>query len=61
MSAEEFKEQMKAILTTHSDESFENSMEERHKIADDLMCKTLRKLGYGDGVDIFEEMPKWYA
>jgi len=32
-----------------------------HIEADDLMCAQLRRLGYGDGVDVFEEMDKWYA
>jgi hypothetical protein len=31
-----------------------------HIMADELMCKLLRELGYGDGVDIFENMNKWY-
>jgi hypothetical protein len=36
-------------------------IEANHSIADDLMCELLRSLGYGDGIDIFEEMDKWYA
>lgn len=32
-----------------------------HILADELMCKLLRELGYGEGVDIFEKMDKWYA
>ena len=32
-----------------------------HIEADDLMCAQLRRLGYGDGIDVFEEMDKWYA
>ena len=32
-----------------------------HILADELMCDLLRELGYGDGVDIFEKMYKWYA
>ena len=35
--------------------------ENQHIDADWLMCNVLRSLGYGDGVDIFESMPKWYA
>lgn len=61
MSPDEFKYRMENILATHADEAFENSMEERHRAADILMCEALRKLGYGGGIDIFEEMPKWYA
>ena len=32
-----------------------------HGKADDLMCKLLTELGYGEGVKIFESMKKWYA
>lgn len=32
-----------------------------HVLADELMCKLLRELGYGEGVDIFEQMDKWYS
>ena len=35
--------------------------EEAHILADELMCKILSELGYGEGVDIFLKMPKWYA
>jgi hypothetical protein len=32
-----------------------------HLAADELMCEILDDLGYGDGVEIFERMGKWYA
>ena len=32
-----------------------------HAEMDDLMCDLLRSLGYGDGVDIFENTDKWYS
>lgn len=35
--------------------------EEAHIMADELMCDILFELGYGEGVDIFKKMPKWYA
>ena len=35
--------------------------ETTHIMVDELMCDILRELGYGEGVDIFEKMPKWYA
>jgi len=34
--------------------------DEKHTKADELMCDTLKRLGYEDGVKIFEEMDKWY-
>lgn len=36
-------------------------IEVRHKVMDDLMCKILCQLGYGDGIDVFKKTPKWYA
>lgn len=35
--------------------------EDQHIDADELMCNVLRSLGYGDGIDIFDSMHKWYA
>lgn len=35
--------------------------ESRHSNADDLMCNLLRDLGYGEGVETFDAMGKWYA
>jgi len=37
------------------------SEEPAHIAADELLCSTLRRLGYGEAVDVFEQMPKWYA
>jgi hypothetical protein len=36
-------------------------IEAAHGDADDTLCKFLRHLGYGDIVDAWEEVPKWYA
>lgn len=35
--------------------------ETAHWMADQLMCDTLRNLGFGEGIEIFENIPKWYA
>lgn len=32
-----------------------------HLRADDILCKLLRELGYGDVVSAFEKIEKWYA
>lgn len=32
-----------------------------HYKADMVMCELLSELGYGDGVEIFKDMFKWYA
>ena len=53
---EEFEAAMRQI-----DNSIEAHTESAHRGADDLMCKMLRELGYGDAVKVFEDMPKWYA
>lgn len=39
----------------------DNGTEMAHILADELMCKLLRELGYGEGVDIFKKMDKWYS
>lgn len=31
-----------------------------HREGDKLLCEVLRSLGYGQGVDLFEAMEKWY-
>lgn len=54
MTREEFKNKMQAIAD-------KRDTEEGHIEADDLMCELLKELGYGEGVDIFEGMPRWYA
>ena len=33
----------------------------KHSMADDLLCETLERLGYGEGVAVFRDMDKWYA
>ena len=32
-----------------------------HAEADAVLCKLLRKLGYGDVVDEYHKVDKWYA
>lgn len=55
MSPEKFKEVMNDAIK----EGFDPEL--THAIMDGLMCKLLRELGYGEGVDIFEKSEKWYA
>ena len=54
MTPEEFKEKMKNIWDKYDEE-------DGHDLADRLMCDVLRQLGYGEGVEIFEEADKWYS
>lgn len=35
--------------------------EAEHMAADRLMCETLRAMGYGDGVAVFEASHRWYS
>lgn len=50
---EEFAERMRDLL--------EGDPENDHIQADELMCETLRRLGYGKGVDLFAAAGKWYS
>jgi hypothetical protein len=56
MTPESFEAQMREI-----DEGAEFDPEMRHVQADELMMKLLMSLGYGKGVAVFNNMPKWYA
>lgn len=49
MTKKEFKAQMLALK-----ERWQDDPEVFHSEADDLMCWLLTKLGYGEGVEIFE-------
>lgn len=67
MTPEEFKNEMIRLR----DEVYELRIDDhgmwmidkeiRHFNMDMLMVKTLRDLGYGEGVDIFVKTDKWYA
>lgn len=54
MTPEQFKAEMEELAKN-------GDLEDRHGLADDLMCSVLRDLGYGAGVDRFEWLEKWYA
>jgi len=51
----EFNEKMKYIA--------ENQWRtvDAHMEMDAVMCNTLEKLGFGNGVEIFEDTEKWYG
>lgn len=60
ITPKEFYEKMKALSdSTDSDEYID--LEYAHEDMDDLMCKVLTLLGYGEGVKVFKDTPKWYA
>jgi len=54
MSPEQFAEKMRKIADG-------DDREARHIEADNLMCKVLDNLGFGKGVEIFQDMSRWYA
>ena len=54
LSPDEFRLQMKEIEQN-------DDIEEAHGDADELMCSLLDTLGYGQGVEIFRNMDRWYA
>lgn len=56
MNPEEF---YKKMLQLKND--FGEDEEEVHIQMDKLMCDLLLMLGYGDGIEIFDETDKWYA
>jgi hypothetical protein len=58
MTPEEFKKAMEEILKREADDG---DREECHWDADHLMCDLLEELGYGDGIEVYRKLPKWYA
>ena len=52
---DEFNEKMKYI----SENQWRT--EDAHIEMDDAMCYTLKKLGFGKGIEIFEDTEKWYS
>lgn len=59
MTPEEFKNEMQKISNQLGKKFCDEEI--THLEADGLMCDVLRELGYGEGVGVFERMPKWYA
>ena len=57
MTPEEFKEAMLKIYPPGIDVCEEAA----HCKADQLLCEVLRSLGYGAGIDIFDNATQWYA
>ena len=56
MTPEEFENEMAKLRFVKDDD-----LEGRHVAMDELMYNVLISLGYGDGVDIFNNTYKWYA
>jgi hypothetical protein len=58
-SPEEFAAKMREIFPGKYPDIIPSSGS--HQAADRLLCAVLRSLGYGEGVEAFEDAPKWYA
>jgi len=56
MNKEKYKNKLKEIIKIG-----EYDPEEAHFRADKVLCEILKELGYGDIVELWEEVPKWYA
>lgn len=65
VTPEQFSKEMRRLHERfYSNSPLEPLQEDRervHGLMDDVMCKTLISLGYGEGVSIFYDTPKWYA
>lgn len=56
MTPREFKIKMQEIK-----DAPDTDIESVHIDMDALMCKLLMELGFGDGVEVFQETDKWWA
>lgn len=59
MTPEEFKQKMADAYRQHYE--IDDDEEVVHITMDCIMCDLLRSLGYGEGIDIFNNTPMWYA
>ena len=68
MTPEEFSEKMRELIDKHTHPmrfidrgTLYFDPEDCHPEMDHLMCTVLTQLGYGEGVDIFNNTKKWYS
>jgi hypothetical protein len=61
MTPEEFEKRMRECFPPPPDKGRGYDKEVAHGNADQLMCDLLTELGYGKGVEVFENADKWYA
>lgn len=54
ITPEEFYQRMLKILEC-------GDKEVAHINMDELLCETLKQLGYSKGIEVFENTDKWYA
>lgn len=56
MTPNEFYDEMSEIKRIYG-----GDQEMVHVYMDECMCELLRNLGYGKGIEVFENTAKWYA
>ena len=61
MTKEEFANRMKIIADVDDKLGYTWDEESAHIEADDLIIELLKSLGYEEGAQIFDDMPKWYS
>lgn len=59
MTPDEFKQAMADARHKFDEDKYDE--EYVHIKMDDIMCDLLRSLGYGEGIDIFNNTPMWYS
>lgn len=62
MTPKEFADEMRRITDDewHKGDPYWDA-EQVHIAMDDVMCEVLEDLGYGEGIEIFKNEPKWYS
>lgn len=55
------REQALTELDTILNGANQGDAENQHHSADWVLCELLRTLGYGDVVEAWDKIPKWYA
>lgn len=58
LTPEEFRDKM---VRLYDKPRSDLDIDTEHEEADRIMCQILAALGYGAGVMIFREAPKWYS
>ena len=65
ISPKQFAKEMTKIkdfaIREYVDEAANIDLVMLHIQADNLLCETLRSLGYGDGVDVYHRINKYYS
>lgn len=66
MTPKEFKTHMQKISKNvmeldNQKPAILSMIEKAHVQADELMCQILIDLGYGEGIDLFKKMEKYYV